>query len=148
MSNKCFVDTVCWIALLNKDDELHELSNNEYKHLLKRGFHLVTTTAVLNELANALCKPLFRQTVIEFYHKLKKSSCIDIIFVDNTLWESGWQLYEQRPDKEWSLTDCISIVIMQKQNITDVLTKDKHFIQAGFKALLRTGGRARHQKSI
>jgi predicted nucleic acid-binding protein len=120
MSNECFVDTVCWIALLNKDDELHELADNEYKCLLKSGFHLITTTAVLNETANALCKPPFRKSVIEFYQKLQKSSLVEIVFVDKELWSAGWQLYEQRSDKQWSLTDCISIIVMQERNITNI----------------------------
>lgn len=137
MSNECFVDAVCWIALLNQDDEFHESADKEYKGLLKKGFRLITSTAVLNEVANALCKPLFRQSVIEFYHKLKQSALVEIIFVDNELWSAGWILYEQRPDKAWSLTDCISIIIMQNRKLTDVLTNDKHFTQAGFKTLLK-----------
>lgn len=145
MPNECFVDTVCWIALLNKDDELYELADNEYKGLLKSGFHLITTTAVLNETANALCKPPFRQSVIQFYQQLQKSSLVEIIFVDKELWAAGWQLYEQRSDKQWSLTDCISIIVMQERNLTDVLTNDKHFTQAGFKAIFRKTDRIKRK---
>jgi predicted nucleic acid-binding protein len=133
----CFVDSVCWIAILNADDELHEQSDTEYKKLMRSGFRFVTSTAVLNEAANALCKPMFRGSVVEFYKRLKKSQRVDIVFVDEKLWLSGWNLYENRPDKEWSLTDCISIVIMQDQGLRDALTNDKHFEQAGFNAILR-----------
>jgi len=49
---------------------------------------------------------------------------------------SGWTLYQQRPDKEWGLTDCISFVVMQEQGISEAFTSDHHFTQAGFTILL------------
>jgi Predicted nucleic acid-binding protein, contains PIN domain len=135
--NTCFVDSVCWIALLNADDELHKEADTEYKKLMKSGFNFVTSTAVLNEVANALCNPRFRGSIVEFYKKLQKSHRVEIVFVVENLWSSGWDLYEKRPDKEWSLTDCVSIVIMQEQGLRDVITNDKHFEQASFNAILR-----------
>ena len=135
--NICFVDSVCWIAILNADDELYEEADTAYKKFMKSGFRFVTSTAVLNEAANALCKPNYRSSVVEFHKRLQKSKRVKIIFVDESLWSSGWKLYENRPDKEWSLTDCISIVIMQERVIKDALTNDKHFEQAGFNAILR-----------
>jgi hypothetical protein len=137
VTNRCFVDTVCWIALLNQDDQLHESADNGYKLLMKSGYHFVTTTSILNETANALSDPRFRLRVVEFYRRLQMSARVEIVFVDPRLWSDGWQLYEQRPDKAWSLTDCISIVVMQEHGLKDVLTNDKHFQQAGFRALLR-----------
>ena len=86
MPNECFVDTVCWVALLNKDDQLHKAADEEYKHLMKAGYNFVTTTAVLNETANALSEPLFRQAVVEFYNRLQISPRVNIVFVDKTLW--------------------------------------------------------------
>lgn len=136
-TDRCFVDTVCWIALLNQDDQLHESTGREYKLLMKSGCYFVTTTSILNETANALSDPRFRLAVVEFYRRLQISARVEIIFVDPRLWSRGWELYEQRPDKAWSLTDCISIVVMQEQGLKDVLTNDKHFQQAGFRALLR-----------
>lgn len=136
MSNKCFVDTVCWIGLLNQDDEIHELADREYRRLMKSGVHFVTTTSVINEIANSLSAPTFRKAVVGFYHRLQESSRIEIVFVNQHLWSAGWQLYEDRPDKSWSLTDCISIVVMQERGLSDVLTNDKHFKQAGFQVIL------------
>jgi len=137
VTDRCFVDTVCWIALLNQDDQLHESADREYKLLMKSGCYFVTTTSILNETANALSAPRFRLVVVEFYRRLQMSACVEIIFVDPRLWSKGWELYEQQPDKAWSLTDCISIVVMQEQGLKDVLTNDKHFQQAGLRALLR-----------
>ena len=126
-SNRCFVDTVCWIALLNQDDRLHESADRKYKLLMRSEYYFVTTTSVLNETANALSDPRFRLAAVEFYRCLQRSSHVEIVFVDPRLWSRGWQLYEQRPDKAWSLTDCISIVVMQERGSKDVLTNDKHF---------------------
>ena len=60
-----------------------------------------------------------------------------IVFVDEPLFHAGLELYLARPDKDWSLTDCISFVVMEREGITDALTGDKHFEQAGFVALLK-----------
>ena len=137
IKSTCFADSVGWIAILNADDELHKKANKEYKKLMKSGHRFVTSTVVLNEVANALSKPKYRTSVVEFYHRLQESYHVEILFVDESLWSSGWELYENRADKEWSLTDCISIVIMQEHGLIDAFTNDKHFEQAGFNALLR-----------
>jgi predicted nucleic acid-binding protein len=60
------VDSVCWIAILNADDEIHVQSDKEYKTLMKSGFRFVTSTAVLNEVANALSKSKYRNSIVEF----------------------------------------------------------------------------------
>ena len=134
--NLCFVDTVCWIALLNRQDSLHEPADHLYKKRMKAGFRFLTTSAVLEETANALCDPLYKSSVVRFFHTLEKSSRVEIVFVDPILWSKGWTLYEERPDKAWSLTDCISLEVMREQKIHDALTSDHHFEQAGFRALL------------
>lgn len=59
-----------------------------------------------------------------------------IVSVDAELFESGLARYESRPDKDWSLTDCISFVVMERHGVADALTGDHHFTQAGFRALL------------
>jgi len=58
------------------------------------------------------------------------------VFVDERLWRAGWNLYEERADKAWSLTDCISIVVMQEKGLAEAPAHDEHFRQAGFKILL------------
>ncbi|MCK4735866.1 MAG: PIN domain-containing protein [Methanophagales archaeon] len=133
---KCFVDTVCWIALLNQDDQIHEDVKREYEFYMKSGHRFVTTTTVLNETANALSGPNFRMAVVDFYKRLQMSTRVKIVFVNKRLWSSSWLLYEQRSDKAWSLADCISMVVMQERGLQEVLTTDKHFRQAGFQILL------------
>lgn len=135
-NNLCFVDTVCWIALLNRKERLHEEADNLYKNLMKSGYYLLTTSAVLDETANALSDPLFKPSVITLFQKIEKSSRVEITFVDDVLWSKGWDLYRSRLDKGWSLTDCISFEVMREKNIRDALTGDHHFEQAGYEILL------------
>ncbi len=135
--NVCFVDTVCWIALLNRQDRFHDIADKHYKNMMRSGTFFVTTTSVLDETANALCDPHFKPSVITFHRNLETSSRVEIIFIDPLLWSKGWDLFEERKDKSWSLTDCISISIMQEREINNVLTSDRHFVQAGFHALLK-----------
>ena len=68
---------------------------------------------------------------------LRVESGVTIIPATQELFESGFALFSQRMDKDWSLTDCISFVAMRQRGITDVLTGDRHFEQAGFKVLLK-----------
>jgi predicted nucleic acid-binding protein len=59
------------------------------------------------------------------------------LYPDAKTFDLGLSLFSRRTDKEWSLTDCISFAVMQQRNITDALTTDHHFKQAGYTALLR-----------
>ncbi len=134
--NRCFVDTACWIALLNKRDHLHKTADTLYKRQMESGSSLVTTSSVLAETSNALCHPAFKPSVIAFRRRLESSPRVEIVFVDPDLWSKGWNIYETRLDKAWSLTDCISFAVMKEQGLSDALTGDWHFVQAGYHALL------------
>ncbi|NLA32202.1 MAG: type II toxin-antitoxin system VapC family toxin [Methanomicrobiales archaeon] len=140
-SNRCFVDTVCWVALLNKNDNLHETAETIYKDRMESGSRFVTTSSVLVETSNALCRPAFKPSVIAFRRRLESSPRMEIVFVDPDLWSKGWNIYETRLDKAWSLTDCISLAVMKERGISDALTSDRHFVQAGYRALLAEGRR-------
>jgi predicted nucleic acid-binding protein len=73
---------------------------------------------------------------VEFHRELRHDPKVMILPSDNQLFQKGVHLYASRPDKEWSLTDCISFVVMTQQRLTEALTGDRHFEQAGFRALL------------
>ena len=131
--NAVFADTFYFLALLNKTDEAHE---NAGQYAADRSKRLVTTAWVLTELADGLAgtggRSIFRELVAE----LEKDGNTQIIPANPALWQRGIDLYAARPDKEWSLTDCISFVVMGDMGITDALTADHHFEQAGFRTLL------------
>ena len=134
--NRCFVDTACRIALLNKRDHLHKTVDTLYKRQMESGSSLVTTSSVLTETSNALCHPAFKPSIIAFRRRLESSPRVEIVFVDPDLWSKGWNIYETRLDKAWSLTDCISFAVMKERGLSDALTGDRHFVQAGYHALL------------
>ncbi len=74
---------------------------------------------------------------IKTIETIKTSSWVEIVHIDSTLDQEAWQLLKNRPDKEWSLVDCSSFVLMQQWSIVEALTTDHHFEQAGFVRLLK-----------
>jgi len=99
---------------------------------------LLTSAWVLLEVANALPGSRSRSRFERLLVGLRNAPNVEIVPADTTLFERGCQLYIERSDKEWSLTDCISFLVMKDRNITEALTADHHFEQAGFQSLLNT----------
>ena len=133
---RVFVDTAAWVALLNTRDELHESAQKQLEALRRQNAQLITTEFVLVELANMFSAPVWRQRVVKFIDGLHSLSSLQIISADSALLEEGWNLFRNRLDKEWSLTDCTSMVIMERNEIKMVFSSDHHFEQAGFVKLL------------
>jgi uncharacterized protein len=104
-----------------------------------RGFsgRLLTTGWILTELGDGCSKPAWRAEFVALTKALRTSPNVTILPFSDGLFEAGLALYESRMDKNWSLTDCISFVAMKTNGLTDALTGDHHFEQAGFVALLK-----------
>ena len=130
------VDTAAWIALVNTRDELHSRAEQIMAELRRGNVGLLTTEFVLLEVANALCTSAWRAKAVKLIDGFRSVSNLRIMPADTMLLAEGWELYRSRPDKEWSLTDCTSIVILRKEQIEQVFTSDRHFEQAGFVKLL------------
>jgi predicted nucleic acid-binding protein len=128
-----FADTVYCIALVVKQDQYHQRAQAWTPCITGR---ITTTHAVLPETANALARPAWRASAVALIDHLRQRADVPIIPLEPALWERGWDLYRQRPDKGWSLTDCLSFLVMQEAGLTEALTTDEHFRQAGFRALL------------
>jgi predicted nucleic acid-binding protein len=126
-------DSFYFIALSNPSDE-HHASAVAARALAAR---LVTTRYVLIEVADALSAPRFRAEVAGFLRRLASDPGTEIVDPDVSLYERGLDLFARRPDKAWSLADCISFAVMTERGLTEALTGDHHFEQAGFRALLR-----------
>ncbi len=128
-----FADAFYFVALLNRRDQHHAKVSAAARQL---DGNLITTGWVLMELADALAESASRSLVAPFIHELSQDPKVRIIAVtEDSFWRGLW-LYDKRQDKGWTLTDCTSFVVMREENITDALTGDHHFEQAGFKALL------------
>jgi len=130
------VDTAAWIALVNTRDELHERAKRTMAELGHSKVALVTTEFILIEVANAFCASAWRDKAIKLIDGLRSLPNVQIIGADSSLLAEGWEIYSGRLDKEWSLTDCVSIAVMQKEEIKQAFTSDHHFEQAGFVKLL------------
>ncbi|AVQ72246.1 hypothetical protein MiYa_02114 [Microcystis aeruginosa NIES-2519] len=134
---KIFLDTAYLQALVDTRDSLHQSSvaiTDELDIFLS-----VTSEMVLTELLNALSGRggYLRDAALDIVDKLHQDSSVEIIPQTSQLFTEALLFYRQRRDKSYSLTDCASMLIMRQQNISDVLTCDRHFQQEGFKALLR-----------
>jgi predicted nucleic acid-binding protein len=131
-----FVDTCYFVAQLNERDRLHKKATATMQGL--GSARLVTSEMVLAELLNyfADCGPDFRRMASNLTSKLRQLPQIRIEPQTSDLFRAAHEMYVNREDKAWSLTDCASFWIMQNQNITDAVTHDLHFRQSGFRALL------------
>ena len=137
MASPLFVDTSFWIALLKPNDSYHARVMAWRIWLQRESSNLVSTEAVWWELMNGLAHPATRGRAIESYRRAHAEPKLEIVPFGKALTESASNLYGQRLDKDWSLTDCLSFVVMEQRGIRSALTTDRHFEQAGFEALLR-----------
>ncbi len=135
-NEKVFVDTAAWIGLLLTSDELHEQATETMRELRRQDARLITTEAILTEFLNALSAVKFRVRAITFVDALRTLANVEIISNNAEIFENGLNLYRERTDKNWSLTDCESFVVMREREISLAFTSDKHFKQAGFVRLL------------
>lgn len=129
-----FIDTSYFVALTIQRDALHEIAT-AWSGYLSGPF--ITTEYVLVEYLNMLSMPSNRHKAHQLIAKIGNTPCIQVIPAGAELFGSGLNMHTKRVDKYWSLTDCISFVVMRNENLTNALTNDRHFEQAGFKALLR-----------
>jgi predicted nucleic acid-binding protein len=132
--NRVFADTWFFLAILNPSDPNHARALNASRTVRN---HRVTTDWVLVEVGDALSRMGNRDVFIRFYDWIQGRPGIMIVPATRKLLEDGISLYRYRRDKDWPLTDCISFVVMEDEQIADALTGDKHFEQAGFNALLK-----------
>jgi predicted nucleic acid-binding protein len=141
MPETVFWDTAAFLALGNRDDALHNTAVTASATLARQRAFVLTTDAVLTEVANAFSKAAWRpmaQRLISSVTQSVEMGVARLVHVDESLWQRGWQLFLDRPDKDWSLTDCISFVVMQEHKLTRAFTSDHHFEQIGFARLMRT----------
>ena len=128
-----FADSVYFFALVNARDTFHPRAA-EFAARSENPF--VTTAWIITEVADGLCARATRETVIRLLDILQSSADVEIVQPSAELFQQGLERYRQRLDKNWSLTDCISFLVMEQRGITEALTADHHFQQAGFSTLL------------
>jgi uncharacterized protein len=128
-----FADTSFYVALINHRDEHHQRAcrfADEYQG------DFVTSAWVIEELADYLCDSPNRPLFLSMYKDLCADARVVIVPLSVELFDEGIKLYAARPDKDWSLTDCISFLVMERFELHEAAATDHHFVQAGFTALL------------
>jgi predicted nucleic acid-binding protein len=131
-----FADTCYWIALLNPKDQTHDIAVDVSKGLSSS--KIITTEEVLTELLNYFSArgPYFRSAAAKLVERMQGGRSIQILPQTREDFLAGLRLYQARPDKGYSLTDCISMEVMRREGLSEVLTNDGHFTQEGFTCLL------------
>jgi len=123
---------------MNISDENHYLAQNIYEKIIAEKMTIYTTYAILFEIGNYMSKLNKRETGFGWMKTILNNKAIfTLITSENKIFDSALELFDKYQDKEWSITDCISFVIMKKFKIQEVLTFDRHFEQAGFVNLIR-----------
>jgi predicted nucleic acid-binding protein len=131
-----FVDTAALIALGNRRDDFHLHAQAIKRELIGVERPFVTTSLVIVELCNAFSSSGFRSTAVQMVESLHHSKRWNVVDVDREWMTVGFELYRKMTDKEWSLVDCISILVANRLKIFEIFTTDHHFEQAGLRILL------------
>ncbi|MBI4871003.1 MAG: type II toxin-antitoxin system VapC family toxin [Candidatus Riflebacteria bacterium] len=132
-----FLDTSFVLAVVNRKDKHHDLAVGWEARLLAERARLLTHQGVLIELGDGLARLPRRELGCQILERLAGDSRLVIAHLEGGLFRRAVELYLTRPDKEWGLTDCLSFVLMTDLKLKQALTADEHFVQAGFRALLR-----------
>ena len=129
-----FADSFYYLAVLSEDDDAHDRAVALTREARAP---MVTTDWVLTEVGDAMAGATHRQRFLALLAALQGDPTVQVIPASRELFERGVDLFSRRADKEWSLTDCISFVVMQECGLHDALTGDHHFEQAGFQVFLK-----------
>ena len=125
-----FADAYYLVARINRHEQVIEFSKTF------RG-NIVTTDWILMEVADALSSSEFRDHLRTFFSHLRNSPHIEVIEASRESFDRALNFFHRHDDKNWSLTDCTSFIVMRDRGITEALTGDKHFVQAGFVPLFK-----------
>lgn len=130
--NAVFLDTSYLLALEFANDQNHQASVRHWQRTVANLPPLVTTSYVFDEAVTFLNSRGHHGKAIQVGNSLLHSPSVNLIQVDENLFYEGWQYFQQHQDKRYSLTDCISFMVMRKLGAGVALTFDRHFAQAGF----------------
>ncbi len=129
-----FIDTAFVVAWINRSDALHTKAIELIR--VYRSQPWLTTDCILLEIGNSLARN-HRSEAVSTIENFLSDETITIIELNANLFKRAFDLFRDRDDKTWGLIDCVSFIVMNDYSVNDALTNDKHFQQAGFKALMR-----------
>jgi uncharacterized protein len=135
---RCFVDTGAWFAYVNRADPDHERVRTVLDHSPGR---LVTSTYVFDETVTLTQARVGHRQAVAVGRTLVDLSLVELLSVTPADERAAWVLFEKRPDKGYSFTDCTSFVLMRRERITKAVALDLHFVQEGFVVVPAPGAR-------
>lgn len=130
-----FLDTGYLLALELSNDQNHRAASKHWRGVLKSLPPLVTTSYVFDEVVTFFNNRGYHAKAVEVGDMLLSSPSVRLVHVDEQLFREGWRYLQKHKDKAYSLTDCISFVVMKNSGIDTAFAFDKHFVQASFKKL-------------
>ena len=130
----CFADTAYYVALVSPHDEAHAIAT---RFAASYDGRIITTSAVLTEVGGHLSAPPNRPAFLRVVQHVQSDPGVQLVHIDRGIFRKGLELFQERADKERSLTDCTSFIVMHRHKLKDALTTDHHDEQAGFRVLLR-----------
>ncbi len=137
MTTAVFVDTAYLVALTNAADAHHTRAVKMAKAWAREKRTFVTSDAVLIEYANFFARSPLRSLAAATLPRLRATTGWTIAGIDRALLARAEHRYAKHADKSWSLTDCLSMEIMNDESLAEIATTDVHFTQAGFRPLMR-----------
>ena len=135
MKNIYFLDTSYIIALEIKNEDYHSQVQQNWLVLADSQPLLITTTYIFDEVVTFFNSRNLHEKAVEIGNRLLKSPDIELIEINHYLFGQAWQYFQKYQDKSYSLTDCLSFIVMANRNISTALSLDNHFVQAGFQIL-------------
>jgi len=130
--NMVFLDTGYLLALELANDQNHQAAADHWKQVAGAAPALVTTSYVFDEIVTFFNSRGFHEKALEVGNSLLQSAAIELVHVDEGLFEAAWEYLQRHQDKRYSLTDCVSFLVMERFGIKTAFTFDRHFEQAGF----------------
>jgi len=137
--NQIFIDTSGWANLFIATESYHDQAKQWFSQSRQQHDQLITSNYVITELVALFHSPLRvpRSQLFQYIEAITTASYTNVIHIDSTIHDEAWQLLKNRSDKNWSLVDATSFVIMKKWKLSEALTTDHHFEQAGFIKILQ-----------
>jgi len=136
MVSELFIDTSGFYALLVGGDERHDAAADIFRRAAATKRRLVTTEYVVDETANLLQARGMPRLATRLFAALSSTSACSMAWIDVERFERTRALFLRSLERGWSFTDCMSFVVMKELRLKEALTKDEHFAEVGFAALL------------
>jgi predicted nucleic acid-binding protein len=130
--NTVCVDTGYLFALEITNDQQHQAAIQHWQGIVAALPRLVTTSYVFDEVVTFFNSRGQHTKALQVGSNLLQSPSVQFIHVDTALFYEGWAYFQRHQDKDYSLTDCLSLLVMQKLGIRTAFPFAQHFVQAGF----------------